>query len=322
MDLIPFWLNISGEILLSLSDGATLIRLHANPCTKIMRKQAAISGATGFIGKYLSDWLRAHGYGVRGIPRDLLAGPPEDLTSMLEGSNLVIHLAGAPIIGRWTKRYKREIYISRVLGTRKVVHAMERMEQAPEVFICASGVNIYPDGGVYTEEDTVISDGFLGEVCRDWELEAMHASAFTRALCFRFGMVLGKGGGALKTMALPFRFGLGGKIGSGRQIMSWVHIEDLARAVGFAVNKKSLVGPLNLSSPAPVSNAEFTRTLARAMKRPAMIPVPAFAVRLLYGEAAGIITRGSAAIPQKLRRAGFQFRYPEIGDALREVFSR
>jgi uncharacterized protein len=307
--------EFSGQIQIYCSD-------KTNISSNIMQKKAAISGATGFVGKYLSDWLRSHGYEVRGIPRDLLQGDPLDLTSVLEGSTLVIHLAGAPIIGRWTERYKRKIYDSRILTTRHLVDAMDRMEQPPSVFICASGVNIYPDNGVYTEEDTIISEEFLGEVCRDWELEAMRASAFTRVLNFRFGMVLGKGGGALKTISLPFRFGIGGKIGSGRQIMSWIHIEDLARAIDFAVNKKSMVGPLNICSPAPVSNNEFTRTLARVMRRPAIIPVPALAVRILYGEAATIITRGRAVLPQKLRRAGFQFRYPQIEEAFRDVFSR
>lgn len=287
-----------------------------------MQKTVAISGQTGFIGSYLAAWLGRHGYAVRAIPRHLLQGDPEDLASLLEGSQVVIHLAGAPIIGRWTRKYKREVYDSRILTTRHLVEAMERMKERPEVFICASGVNIFPDNGVYTEDDLRISDGFLGEVCRDWEMEARRAGRFTRVMNFRFGMVLGQGGGALKTMSLPFRFGLGGWIGSGRQMMSWIHIEDLARAVDFAINKNSLVGPLNLCSPTPVSNRNFTRALARAMRRPAFIPVPGFAIRLLYGEAATIITRGSAVLPQRLQRNGFQFRYPRIEDAMGEVFSR
>lgn len=287
-----------------------------------MQKTVSISGQSGFIGGYLSDWLRGQGYEVRAIPRDLLRGDPADLAALLNGSQVVIHLAGAPIIGRWTKKYKRQIYDSRIPTTRHLVEAMDRMEQAPEVFICASGVNIFPDHGVFTEDDLRISDGFLGEVCRDWELEAKKAGAFTRVLNFRLGMVLGKGGGALKTMAFPFRFGLGGWIGSGKQMMSWIHIGDLARAIGFAINKKSMVGPLNICSPTPVTNRDFTRALGKAMRRPAFIPVPGFAVRLLYGEAATIITRGSAVLPQKLQRAGFQFRYPRIADAMGEIFSR
>ena len=290
--------------------------------TNSMQKTVSISGQSGFIGNYLTGWLHGQGYEVRAIPRDLLRGDPADLAALLNGSQVVIHLAGAPIIGRWTKKYKQQIYDSRIPTTRHLVEAMSQMEQAPEVFICASGVNIFPDNGVFTEDDQQISDGFLGEVCRDWELEARKAGAFTRVLNFRFGMVLGKGGGALKTMALPFRFGLGGWIGSGKQMMSWVHLADLARAIGFAINKKSMVGPLNICSPTPLTNRDFTRALGKAMRRPAFIPVPGFAVRLLYGEAATIITKGSAVLPQKLQRAGFQFRYPRIGDALEQIFSR
>jgi uncharacterized protein len=287
-----------------------------------MQKTVSISGQSGFVGSYLSDWLRGQGYEVRAIPRSMLGGDPAGLAALLNGSQVVIHLAGAPIIGRWTRKYKQQVYDSRIQTTRHLVEAMGRLEQSPEVFICASGVNIYPDHGVYTEDDLQISDGFLGEVCRDWELEARQASAFTRVLNFRFGMVLGKGGGALKTMALPFRFGLGGWIGSGKQMMSWVHIADLARAIGFVINKKSLGGPLNICSPTPLPNRDFTRALGKAMHRPAFIPVPPFALRILYGEAASMITRGSAVFPQRLQRAGFQFRYPRIEDALGEIFSR
>ena len=284
-----------------------------------MQKCVAMSGKTGFIGSYLSDYLQKKGHEVRAIPRYLLEGDPSDLAAMLEGADVVIHLAGAPILGRWTRRYRKMIRDSRIRTTRHLVTAMERMERPPTLFISASGVNIYPFDGVYTERDTVISSGFLGEVCRDWELEALRANAFMRTVVFRFGMVLGRGGGALKTMARPFRLGMGGRIGHGRQMMSWVHIEDLARAVRFVMHKHALHGPINMSSPQPVSNREFTRALARSLKRPAFFTVPPFALRLLYGEGASIITRGTTVLPRKLQKAGFQFRYPAIEWALAEA---
>ncbi len=286
-----------------------------------MQKQVAISGETGFIGNYLTQWLQERGHLVKAIPRYLLQGDPADLAILLEGSQVVIHLAGAPINKRWTPKNKALIYDSRILTTRHVVEAMSQMEKPPGMFICASGVNIYPDDGVFTEDDTRISHGFLAEVCRDWELEALKANAFARVLNFRLGVVLGRNGGALPTMALPFKMGMGGWIGNGRQMLSWIHIEDLARAVDHAIGKKTLHGPVNISSPHPVSNKDFSKALARALHRPAIFPVPAFAVKWLLGEAASLVTKGVTALPGKLQRAGFQFRYPMVRDAFREIYS-
>jgi uncharacterized protein (TIGR01777 family) len=197
---------------------------------------------------------------------------------------------------------------------------MRSLEQKPGVFICASAVGIYPSEGVHNEDSTRVAEGFLAGVVRDWEQEALQASVFTRTLLFRFGMVLGKGGGALKTMALPFRLGLGGRIGSGRQMVSWIHVEDVCRAVRFAIGNKSLFGAVNLTAPSPVSNREFTRVLAKTLRRPALMPVPGFALKAIYGKAASVVTQGQTATPGRLQQAGFQFRFPHLEEALAEVF--
>ena len=284
--------------------------------------KAAITGSGGFIGNHLVSYLESKGYEVIRVPRRLLMYPEEGLSDMLYGASLVVHLSGAPVIGRWTKAYKRKIYDSRIHTTRHLVEAMERADTTPDVFICASAIGIYPGQGGFTEEDTRVADGFLAEVVRDWEQEALKASVFTRTVTFRLGMVMGKGGGALKTMALPFRFGLGGRIGSGRQMVSWVHIDDVCRAVGHVLEKKALFGPLNLAAPFPVSNAELTRVLAKTLRRPAFLTVPVFALKLLYGEGATVVTQGQTAMPERLRQTGFQFQYPRLEDALGQILRR
>lgn len=286
-----------------------------------MTSIAAISGGNGFIGRHLTTYLTEKGFEVLNISRDALSKPDSDLDERLRGVSVVIHLSGAPVVGRWTASYQQTIYNSRILTTRRLVDAMEIMEQKPRVFICASAVGIYPESGIHTEDETRIDTGFLGEVVRDWEQEAMRAASFVRTMTFRFGMVLGRDGGALKTMELPFRAGLGGRIGSGKQMMSWIHIDDLCRAVDHLMSKNNLFGPVNLTTPHPVSNAMFTTMLARELRRPALFPIPAFALRLLYGEGATVLTRGQAVLPKKLQQSGFQFRHPHLEEALKELYS-
>jgi uncharacterized protein len=284
--------------------------------------KAAISGSRGFLGRHIAACLRGKGFEVVSLPRHLLLEPERGLRDMLQGVSVVVHLSGAPVVGRWTRAYRQEIYNSRIITTRHLVMAMQALEEKPAVFICASGVGIYDEVGVHTEENTRVASGFLAGVVRDWEQEALKASVFTRTLLFRFGVVLGRGGGALKTMALPFHFGLGGRIGSGKQMMSWVHIDDVCRAVGFVISNKSLFGALNICSPAPVSNRVFTRILAVTLRRPAFFRVPVFALRLLYGGAASVVAGGQAAVPERLRQAGFQFTYPRLEDALAAIYTK
>lgn len=282
----------------------------------------ALSGSSGLIGTRLISYFKQKGYGILQLPRDSLQGNPAALAAMLKGADVVIHLSGAPVDRRWTDTYRRTIYDSRVLTTQQMVSALSLMEAKPAVFICASAIGIYPPEGLQTESATRIADDFFGEVCRDWEFEARQAARFTRTVMLRFAPVLDSGGGALKKMLLPFRLGLGGKIGSGKQMFSWVHIDDMVRAVAFLIQKKAIFGPVNISSPHPVSNREFTGTLARALQRPAIFTIPGFALRLVYGEGASMLTGGQAVLPDKLQRAGFQFRYPLLDGALKNILIR
>ncbi len=280
---------------------------------------AAISGGSGFQGSAVKSMLNDMGYEVVSLSRKDLYGSVEALAGRMRGAELVIHLAGAPIIGRWTKRYRKEIYDSRIVTTRNLCGAMELMPEKPGTFICASAVGIYPTEGAWVEEDTVVANNFLGEVCRDWEAEAEKAPEEVRVLNFRFGVVLGKNGGALPKLMMPFRFFAGGRIASGKQAMSWIHLRDVLAVFKFAIENPELSGPVNLSAPQTINNDGFTKTLAKVMKRPALFPVPEFALNLVFGKGAMVLTEGQEAIPKKLVDAGFKFEFPNLKGALEDL---
>ena len=280
---------------------------------------AVISGESGFQGSAIKAMLSGMGYEVVSLSRKDLYGSVEALAGRMRGAVLVIHLAGAPIIGRWTKKYQLEIYDSRINTTRNIVEAMKLLEQKPKTFICASAVGIYPTEGAWVEEGTIVANNFLGEVCRDWEAAAVKAPAGVRVLNFRFGVVLGKNGGALPKLMLPFKFFAGGRIASGKQDLSWIHLSDVLAVFKFAIENPELSGPVNLASPQTVTNAEFTKTLAKVMKRPAVFPVPELALKLVFGKGAMMLTQGQEAIPKKLLDAGFRFEFPELEGALEDL---
>lgn len=281
--------------------------------------KAAISGSSGFQGSAVGAMLREMGYEVIPLSRKDLYGSPEGLSEKIRGAEVIIHLAGAPIIGRWTRKYMKEIYDSRILTTRNLANAMEMLEGKPHTFICASAVGIYPTRGSFAEDSTAIAGNFLGKVCQDWEAEASKAPESVRVLNFRFGIVLGKEGGALPKLALPFRLFAGGRIASGKQMVSWVHLQDVLRIFRFALENKALSGPVNITSPQPVTNHQLSQTIARTLGRPAFFPVPAFALRLAFGQGAMMLTEGQQALPKKLQDAGFLFQFPEIKDALKDL---
>jgi uncharacterized protein (TIGR01777 family) len=246
------------------------------------------------------------------VPRD---------RSELGGADAVVHLAGAPIAVRWTARRKREILESRVAGTRRIVDAIAKQQPAPRVFICASAIGFYGDRSdeELTEESRSGTD-FLAAVVRDWELAAQGAPV--RSVQLRFGIVLSPGGGALAKMLPAFRLGIGGRLGSGRQWMSWIALHDLVRVIRFALTSDTLTGAVNAVAPQPVTNAEFTATLGRAVRRPAMIPVPAFALRALFGEMAELTMLASQRVmPRRLEDAGFRFDFPTLEGALRHLLA-
>lgn len=279
-----------------------------------------ISGSTGFLGSKISSFFSEQGHEVVGLVRDDFKKDVSDLAQKLAGAKYVIHLAGAPVMKRWTKAYRKEIYDSRILITRLLVDTMAAMDAPPPHFICASAIGVFPDQGEHCETSTETADNFLGKVCRDWETEAMRAQEYCwRVLIFRFGIILGKEGGALPKMLVPFKNGLGGQIASGKQMMSWVHIDDVVDVFRFATDHMKFKGVVNICTPNPVSNKEFTETLAGVLLKPAWFRVPAIALRMVYGEGATVLTGGQTAIPCNLNDSGYEFIFADLDKALKDL---
>jgi len=294
----------------------------------------AITGGTGLIGTALVRRLQEANHEVLVAKR----GPESDADAAwdpaagwvhpeaLAGFDALVNLAGASIgDGRWSEGRKRELVDSRVEATRLLVNHLERLpvEARPSVFVNASAVGFYGDGGdEELSEDAPSGEGFLAELCADWEGQARRASFLgLRSVQLRTGIVLSKEGGVLPRMLLPFKLGLGGRLGSGRQWMSWIGLEDAARAIEFTLNER-IEGPVNIVAPSPATNREFTKALGRQLRRPTVLPLPAFQLRLLFGSgrANELFLASQRAIPSRLHEAGFTFEQPEIGSALRAAF--
>jgi uncharacterized protein (TIGR01777 family) len=275
----------------------------------------AITGASGFVGLQLSNTLRTSGHVVRPIS---LRGPLAP--DALAGCDAVIHLAGEPVAQRWTPAAKARIRDSRIDGTRKLVEAMR--QHRPQVLISASAVGYYGScGDKELLESAPAGQDFLGQTALAWEQEALAAEPLgIRVVRLRIGVVLGHGG-ALEKMLPPFKLGLGGPIADGSQWMSWIHLHDLLALIQFLLTESTVRGVFNAVAPYPVTNAEFTRALGHALHRPAFIPLPAFAIKLLFGEMAQVITASQRALPEAATRAGFVFEFPEINAALAAIVS-
>jgi len=284
-----------------------------------LKNKIAVSGATGFIASYLIPFLEKKGFET--IP--LLRSDFEDeklLTEKLKKCNGVINLAGEPIVKRWSESYKKRLYSSRVETTLKIVGVFNKLNYFPEFLISASAVGIYGDGVVCGENCDNFRNDFLGKLCVNWENAAFKLKDRTRVCVLRIGVVLGKNGGIIKKISPIFKLGLGGRLGSGKQGFSWVHIGDLCNMVDFLIENKNLSGIFNAVSPNPLTNKEFTEAMAKVLKRPAIFPVPAFALKLLFKEGAILLLEGQKAVPERFLSAGFDFSYPEIHSALRQVF--
>jgi uncharacterized protein (TIGR01777 family) len=289
-----------------------------------------ISGASGPIGAALLPSLKASGYAVARLVRGAAAGadqiawnPAQSLSpDSVSGFDGVIHLAGETIVGRWTEAKKRRILDSRRQGTRHLADAVAKAAQRPRAFISASAVGYYGNrGDEILREDSPSGEGFTAEICRQWEVATQPAAAAgVRTVQMRLGVVMSADGGALQKMLLPFRMGLGGRLGNGRQWWSWVSADDVAGAIQHVLNHDSLQGPVNTVAPTPVTNGEFTKTLAAVLKRPAIFPIPAFAVRLVFGEMGNELFLASQRVePAKLAVSGYQFQHPELGKALEAI---
>lgn len=292
-----------------------------------------MTGATGLIGRRLMKILAAEGHSLHVLSRhagtNLPAGvklsawdpmkgePPAD---SLRDADAMIHLAGEPIAQRWDEELKRKIRDSRVNGTRNLVQALSKLSTRPATLICASAIGYYGSRGdeVLTEASAP-GTGYLPEVCVAWEKEALAAEALgIRVAPVRTGIVLDPRGGALQKMLTPFRMGVGGKLGSGRQWMSWIHLEDLAGIYKFAL-QQPVRGPVNGVAPNPVVNADFTRALGGAVKRPAIFPVPEFGLKLLFGEMSSVLLGSQRVLPQKAVTEGYHYRFPQLDAALADL---
>ncbi|PWD98706.1 TIGR01777 family oxidoreductase [Marinilabilia rubra] len=280
----------------------------------------AISGITGLVGSALSDRLLNNGHSVVGLVRGDFEKGSTHLASKLEDVEAVVHLAGAPILKRWTKKWKNVILTSRTHTTEALVTTINSMSKPPSVFISASAVGIYDTFEVHDEYSTEYADDFLGQVCTAWEAEAVKTNSDkTRLAIARLGVVLSKQGGALKQMLLPFRAGVGGRIGDGLQPMPYIHINDLTRGLEWIINHNELKGIFNLVAPQMISNSEFTQALSAILNRPALIPVPEFALKILFGQAAKVLSEGQKVIPCRLPEAGFEYEFPDIRLALADI---
>jgi uncharacterized protein len=283
--------------------------------------QVSISGSSGFIGSALKKHFLDRGWRVNEIDRAALEMPGNDLLyKKMEGSDVVINLAGAPVQKRWSAPYKQEILQSRVVTTRRIVDAIRHTLGKPVVFISGSAVGIYDSEHIHDEESPYFASDFLGQVCQEWEQEALKAKDCTRLILVRIGIVLGTEGGMLHKVYPLFKTGLGGKIGDGQQMMSWIHIKDLVGAIAFIIENESLTGVVNGVSPNPVSNEYFTKTFGKTLVQTTFLKVPLFGLKALYGEAARMFTTGQKVIPLKLISNGFEFKYPTIEKALLNLY--
>ena len=293
--------------------------------------RVAFSGASGMLGRALMRGVSARGAPILQLVRRAPAGPDELQWSPgaepaladrapIEGLFAAVHFSGANVAAhRWTAAYRREMTESRVGSTATLARVLAGLQKPPQVLLAASAIGIYGDRGEdYLDERSPAGSGFLAELCRQWEAAAAPAvEAGIRVVHLRFGVVLAPGAGALGKMLPVFRLGLGGRLGSGRQWMSWISLEDAVNAMIFALETPDLSGPVNLTASSPVTNAEFTRVLATRLNRPALLPVPAFALRLAFGQMADETMLSSARVfPGRLTAADFLFRHPVLPDAL------
>ena len=277
--------------------------------------KVTITGATGLIGAKLCGALRKRGDDVTAVGREW---PPE----VLAGRDAVVHLAGEPISQRWNDEVKARIRASRIEGTHRLVHSLHKADPRPTVLVSASGADYYGNtGDRQVDEGAPAGTDFLAQVCVEWEEEATRATELgLRVTRMRSGPVLSSAGGALAKMLLPFRLGVGGRVGDGRQWFPWIALEDIVGLYAEAAHGgPDWEGPVNACAPHPVTNAEFAKALGRALHRPAVLPIPPHALKVLYGDMAQIVTGGVRMVPARATELGYRFRHPDVDEALRSA---
>jgi uncharacterized protein (TIGR01777 family) len=287
----------------------------------------AISGGTGFVGQYLvQNLFEDNKNEIIYLSREVLSKSTEELSQILENSDIIINLAGTPIVNRWSESYKKSLYKSRINTTNKIVSAVNSLKNRPHLFISTSAIGIYKKDTqtddyefTHTEEKNNYDSDFLANLCKDWEKEANNISDEVRTVIFRFGVVFGKNGGALSKMLTPFKLGLGGIIGNGKQHTSFIHIEDLKNAFDFTIKNKNISGTFNLVSPDTITNFKLTKTLGKILKRPTLFPVPAFVLKAIFGQGSTVLIDGQKVFPKKLLDSGFEFKFSTIENTLNDI---
>lgn len=297
-------------------------------------KKILVTGGTGFIGRKVCDTLHNKDYDVNVVSRnpekaktkleavgEIYGWNPESEqlpTEAISEAEAVIHLAGETIAGRWNTEKKQRIRDSRVLSTRNLVESCANAESKPKVLICASAIGLYGDSGdnSFTEETPPGTD-YLAEVCKEWETEAYKASELgIRVVTVRIGLVLGLGGGMLQQILTPFKIGIGGKLGSGQQWMSWIHVDDVVGIILHALENDSITSALNATAPVPVRNIDFTKALGSVLRKPTFLPVPRFGLKLMMGEFADFVLLSQKVLPEKTVASGYEFQFTTIDSAL------
>ncbi len=281
----------------------------------------AVTGSNGYIGKKLTSFLQENGHHVKPVSRKLLYGNTDDLAEYLVKTDAVINLAGAPILQRWTPAKKDLIYQSRVQTTKNLIAAINILpkQSKPKVFISASAVGIYKNGIVHNENSTDFNNEFVGQVVQDWEKASDDLATGIRRVIFRLGVVLGKESQTIKKILPVFKLGVGGNIGNGKQAFPYIHIEDLISAFNASINEPAFEGTYNLVTPQHITNAEFTKALAKTLNKPAFISTPAFALKMLFGKAASLMLDNPIVHPKRLIESNFQFKYPTIKACFSEI---
>lgn len=285
----------------------------------------AISGSTGFIGKQVSDYLLQRGNEIIVISRKDFADADNRLAKIINSADVILNFAGSSVLCRWNKQNKAQIFSSRIDTTKKLVDALKLNSsvQSPKIFINSSAIGIYDDQGVHDETSSAFSTDFLASVCKAWEGETESLKNVNVRTCIiRIGIVLGTTGGSLGKLLPLFKAGIGGKIGKGKQPFSFIHIHDFCRVIEHLIENKDSSGIYNLVSPEPSTNELFTEALAKSLHRPAIFTVPELGLKLLYGEAAGIITSGICARPAHLLSENFEFKFSDITSTIRNLVQK
>lgn len=282
-----------------------------------------ITGISGYLGIGIANELRKSGHEVTGIERRLIYGSVSVLAKEIESSDVIINLAGAPILQRWTERTKRLIHESRARTTRNLVQAINSLpvEKQPKKFISASAVGIYKAGFLHDENSTNFDSGFLGTVATDWEKPTIDLPLSVQKVIFRIGIVIGREAKTITNLIMPFKFGLGATIGNGKQVFPYVHEKDVINGFVWAVEMLNKNGIFNLVAPEIISNKDFTKVLAKSLNRTAFFSIPEFVLKMVLGEAAVLLTESPAVEPKNLQEAGFEFAYSEIDSALKDILS-